>query len=127
MSNASKLVTDAILGEDAVTILVNGNSYYIPSPTIIRLVKAAQYLNSVEGGNTFGDVLNMMKNLEDACKALSVFIQGDDGLSKELSKGSPNEIVLGLQAAYSLISIKDFQMLSTLARSVARMIANPRP
>lgn len=127
MSKASKLVTDAILGEDAATILVNGKPYYVPSPTIMRLVKAAKYLNSVEGGNTFGDVLNMMKNLDDACKALSVFIQGDEGLSEELSEGKPNEISMGLQAAYSLISIKDFQMLSTLARSVARMIANPRP
>lgn len=127
MSKASKLVTDAILGEDATTILVNGKSYYVPSPTIMRLVKAAKYLNSVEGGNTFGDVLNMMKNLEDACKALSVFIQGDESLCEELSEGKPNEISMGLKAAYSLISIKDFQMLSTLARSVARMIANPRP
>ncbi len=127
MSKASKLVTDAILGEDAATILVNGKSYFVPSPTIMRLVKAAKYLNSVEGGNTFGDVLNLMKNLEDACKALSVFIQGDESLSEELSEGKPNEISMGLQAAYSLISIKDFQMLSTLARSVARMIANPRP
>lgn len=127
MSKASKLVTDAILGEDATTVLVNGKSYYVPSPTIMRLVKAAKYLNSVEGGSTFGDVLNMMKNLEDACKALSVFIQGDESLSDELSEGRPSEISMGLQAAYSLISIKDFQMLSTLARSVARMIANPRP
>lgn len=127
MSKASKLVTDAILGEDAVTILVNGKSYYVPSPTIIRLVKAAKYLNAVEGGNTFGEVLDMMRNLEDACKALSVFIQGDESLSEELSQGKPNEIAMGLQSAYSLISIKDFQTLSTLARSVARMIANPRP
>lgn len=127
MSKASKLVTDAILGEDTVTILVNGKSYYIPSPTIIRLVKAAKYLNAVEGGNTFGEVLDMMRNLEDACKALSVFIQGDESLSEELSQGKPNEIAMGLQSAYSLISIKDFQTLSTLARSVARMIANPRP
>lgn len=127
MSKASKLVTDAILGEDTVTILVNGKSYYVPSPTIIRLVKAAKYLNAVEGGNTFGEVLDMMRNLEDACKALSVFIQGDESLSEELSQGKPNEIAMGLQSAYSLISIKDFQTLSTLARSVARMIANPRP
>lgn len=127
MSKASKLVTDAILGEDAVTILVNGKSYYVPSPTIIRLVKAAKYLNAVEGGNTFGEVLDMMRNLEDACRALSVFIQGDENLYDELSKGKPNEIAMGLQSAYSLISIKDFQTLSTLARSVARMIANPRP
>lgn len=127
MSKASKLVTDAILGDDAVTIWVNGKTYYVPSPTVIRLVKAAKYLNSVEGGNTFGEVLDMMRNLKDACKALSIFIQGDENLSDELSEGRPHEIAMGLQSAYSLISIKDFQMLSTLARSVARMIANPRP
>lgn len=127
MSKASRLVTDAILGEDSVTIIVNGQSYFIEPPTIIKLVKAAKYLDSVEGGKTMEDVVNMIKNIGNACKALSCFIRGDESLSEELAKGTPTEVVDGLQTAYSLISIKDFQTLSILARSAARMIANPRP
>lgn len=127
MSKASKLVADAILGEDSVTIMVNGKTYCISPPTIIKLVKAAKYLNSFEEGKTLAEVLGMLKNLHDACKALSIFIQGDESISDELSKGTFEEVVNGLQTAYSLISIKDFQTLSILAKSAARMIAKPRP
>lgn len=127
MSKASKLVADAILGEDSVTIMVNGKTYCISPPTIIKLVKAAKYLNSFEEGKTLAEVLGMLKNLYDACKALSIFIQGDESISDELSKGTFEEVGNGLQTAYSLISIKDFQTLSILAKSAARMIAKPRP
>lgn len=127
MSKASKLVADAILGEDSVTIMVNGKTYCISPPTIIKLVKAAKYLNSFEEGKTLAEVLGMLKNLYDACKALSIFIQGDESISDELSKGTFEEVVNGLQTAYSLISIKDFQTLSILAKSAVRMIAKPRP
>lgn len=127
MSKASKLVADAILGEDSVTIMVNGKTYCISPPTIIKLVKAAKYLDSFEEGKTLAEVLGMLKNLDDACKALSIFIQGDESISDELSKGTFEEVVNGLQTAYSLISIKDFQTLSILAKSAARMIAKPRP
>lgn len=127
MSKASRLVADAILGEDSVTIMVNGKVYEISPPTIIKLVKSAKYLDSVEGGKTMADVLQMFGNMGNACKALSVFIQGDESLSEELFQGVPAEVVNGLQIAYSLISTKDFQTLSILARSAARMIANPRP
>lgn len=127
MSKASKLVADAILGEDSVTIMVNGKTYCISPPTIIKLVNAAKYLNSFEEGKTLAEVLGMLKNLYDACKALSIFIQGDESISDELSKGTFEEVVNGLQTAYSLISIKDFQTLSILAKSAARMIAKPRP
>lgn len=127
MSKASILIADAILGEDTVAIIVNGKVYFVSPPTIIKLVKAAKYLDSFEEGKTFAEVLGMLKNLDDACKALSVFIQGDECLSEELSKGTLEEVVNGLQTAYSLVSIKDFQTLSILAKSAARMIAKPRP
>lgn len=127
MSKASKLVADAILGEDSVTTMVNGKTYCISPPTIIKLVKAAKYLDRFEEGKSPGEILWMMKDLGDACKALSVFIQGDESISDELSKGKLEDVVNGLQKAYSLISIKDFQTLSILAKSASRMIAKPRP
>lgn len=127
MSKASRLVADAILGEDSATVVVDGKSYFIDSPTIERIAKAAMYFDSVEGGNNLEGTIDMMKHLEDSCSALSVFIKGDESLRTELAKGKPREVVEGLKAAISLISIRDFQELSTMAKSVARMIANPRP
>ena len=116
-----------MIGDAPVTTIGTGTVYYVSPPTIIKLVKAAKYLDSFEEGNTLSEVLGMLKNLNDACKALSVFIQGDESISDELSKGTLEEVVNGLQTAYSLISIKDFQTLSILAKSAARMIAKPRP
>ena len=127
MSKASKLVTDALLGEDTATVIVAGQTYFVDSPTIERIAKAASYLDSLEGGNTFEDIIGMMRHLESSCKDLSVFIRGDETLSGELSKGTPQEVVDGLKSAMSLISIQSFLELSTLAKSVARMVANPRP
>lgn len=127
MSKASKLITDAILGEETRMVVVGGKPYFVEPPTILKIAKAAKYLDSVEGGTTMEAVLDMMKNLKNACKALSVFIQGDENLEEDLSQGTPAEIVAGLKEVFSLISITDFQELSTIAKSVAKMIAVPRP
>lgn len=127
MSKASKLVVDAFLGEDSATVVVAGKPYFIDSPTIERIMNAAKYLNNVEGGNTMKDVIDMLTKLDDSCKALSIFIQGNENLADELIKGTPQEIVQALETAYQLITIQPFQRLSILARNVARLIAKPRP
>lgn len=127
MSKASKMVVDAFLGDDSATVVVAGKPYFIDSPTIERIMKAAKYLSSVEGGNTMKDLIDMLNKLDDSCKALSIFIQGDEKLADELLKGTPQEIVQALETAYQLVSIQPFQKLSILARNVARLIARPRP
>ena len=121
------MVTDALLGQDTATIIVAGETYFVDSPTIERIAKAASYLNNLEGGKEFKNLVDMMEHMKDSCRALSVFIQGDDALTEELSKGTPRDVVEGLKTAISLISIASFSELSTLAKSVARMVARPRP
>ncbi len=54
-----------------------------------------------------GNLSWMMKDLGDACKALSV-LQGDESISDELSKGTLEEVVNGLQTAYSSNLYKGF-------------------
>lgn len=127
MSKASKLIIDTLLNEDAITVVINGHSYYIEPPTIMKIAKAAKYLDALEGERNIKDIIDTMRSLGNACKALSVFITGDESLEEELTKGTLPEITNGLKAAVNLISIKDFIELSTLAKSVARMIAAPRP
>lgn len=127
MSTASKLVSDTLMGYDTKTILVNGKPYVIEPPTIYKIARAAGHLDKVEGGDSISEFLHLLQNIESASKALSVFIQGDEGLGEELSKGTLNEITEGLETAFNMLSIQDFQRLSTLARSVARMAANQRP
>ena len=126
MSKGSRLIADAVLGMDSKTVVVNGKVYFVPSPTIYRLAGAGKYLSGFGEENTVSDILRSVNESINLCKALSWLICGDAHLSKELSKGTFEEIVTALEDAYSLISVENFMKLSALARSVALLIARPK-
>ncbi|MCR5697770.1 MAG: hypothetical protein K6G73_12425 [Marinilabiliaceae bacterium] len=125
--NAAQMVTAALLGYDQKAVSVGGKVYVIPAPTIKRIAGAGYYLSKdLSDGVSLKDVLQKLSQAESLCKALSWFIQGDEGLAEELSNGKYEEIVHGIEVAYSLISIENFIKLSALRKSVAKMIAKPR-
>jgi len=126
MKNAAKIVNSAILGMDFQTVVINGKVYVIMPPTIHKIAGAGYYLSDLVSGNTVKDVLASLGNVNQAAHALSWFIQGDDLLSEELSKGTFEEVVEALEKACSLISSQDFFKLSALAKSVASLTANQR-
>ena len=64
-----------------------------------------------------------MGNIESLSKALSCFIAGDESLAEELSMGTLDEVIKALEVGVSLISVENFTRLSTLTRSVSRLIA----
>lgn len=125
-NNAARLVSSAILGLDGETVIIADKAYFIKPPTIRKIAGAANALSGF-GGKDVSETLGLMKDIGKACEALSWFITGDDSLSVELSQGTLDEVVKGLETAVGLLSIRDFQMLSTLSRSVQRLAANPRP
>ena len=118
MSKGSKLVTDAVLGMDSKTVVVNGKVYFVPSPTIYRLAGAGKYLSDFGEENTVSDILRSVNGSMNLCKALSWLICGNIKLANELSKGTFEEVVIALE--------ENFSMLSTLARNVAGLIAKPK-
>lgn len=119
------IVSKALLGIESQTIVVNGRPYFIKPPNIKRMAGAALHLSNLEG-NSFAEILSMMRDIEGASKALSWFIVGDDSLADELSEGTLKEVTDGLAVAISMLSIEDFQKLSDLSKSVRRLIANQR-
>ena len=123
MDNGVKLVSSAILGIDCETIMVGGQPYVIHPPTIARIAGAGLHMANIPDS---GSVKEMLDVLPDACKALSWFINGDESLAEELSKGNVREIVEGLEKAISLIGIENFQKLSVLSKSVRTLIANTK-
>lgn len=126
MDNAAKIVSSAILGMDGKTIIVNGKAYVINPPTIKKLVGAGVYLSDIsEKANSMSDILKSL-SMDNVSHALSWFIIGDDSLFDELSEGTFDEVVSGLEAAYSLISTENFLKLSALARNVANLIAKQK-
>lgn len=124
---AAKLVSDNILGKEEEKVTIAGKEYTIKPPTIHKIAGAAGYLANFGEAKDFSGMVEQMKSLKDVCSALSYFINDDESLTEELSRGTLGEVTGALEVCLKMLSIKDFTMLSTLARSVARMAANPRP
>lgn len=121
------MISSAMLGLDIETVIVNGKPYIIKPPTIGVIAAAGNYLSEIGDGKTIGDVLRtMVGGAENAAKALSCFIQGDDGLYEELKDGTYDEIIIGLEKAVSMLSAENFIRLSGLTRSVTNLIARPK-
>lgn len=126
MSKASKLISDAIIGNDYKIVVVNGKSYKILPPTIKKMAGAGQYLSDLKDGDTISDILESVNDIGKLAHALSWFVDGSDRLTGEFEKATIGEVVDALGVAYSLISVENFTKLSILVRNVSKLIANPR-
>lgn len=122
----NKLVSEAIVGDDFKVVVVNGKSYKIDSPTIYRLAGAGKYLADFGDEQTLGDIFRSINDSKKLAYALSFLIVGDESLAEELVNGRFDELVEALGEAYSLISVQNFMMLSSLAKNVGRMIAKSK-
>lgn len=124
--NAAKIVSSAIIGMDFKVVIVDGKSYMVNPPTIKRIAGAAYWLSDVKDGKTIRELLASINNVEPLAHALSWFIQGNDSLFEDLSNGTLEEIIDGLDAAYSLISTNSFLRLSDLEKNVSNLTAKQR-
>ena len=122
----SKLVSDAIIGDDYKVVVVKGKSYKVDSPTIYKLAGAGKYLSDFGEEQTLGDIFRSINDSKKLAYALSFLINGDESLVEELMQGRFDELVEALGEAYSLISVQNFMMLSSLAKNVGRMIAKSK-
>ena len=125
MSEGSKIVSSAILGMDIGTCVINNKPYYIQPPTIRKLAGAGMYLSEVGGGDSIKDLLFSLTN-DNAAHALSWMIGGNDDLFKEFENATLEEVVEGLEVAFSLIKTENFLRLSALTKSIATLIAKPK-
>lgn len=71
-------------------------------------------------------MLRSLKDVGDASRALSFFIQGDESLYEELSQGTIDEVVEALAIGISMISVENFCKLSALAKNVALLTAKQK-
>lgn len=120
------MVANAIIGMDYIDIEVNGKIYVVKPPTIYKIVGGGKYLSVAENVENLTDVFRVMNNADNLAHALSWLINGNDNLYNEFTKGTFDELVAGVEKIYSLMSIENFIKLSTLAKNVSMMIANPR-
>lgn len=127
MSKGAKLINSAILGMDYRNVVVNGKAYVIMPPTIAKIAGVGLYLSGFDDIKDIKDIFNSLKDIGKAAKALSWFINGNEDLTEELSKGTLEEVIIALETAYSLISVENFSRLSTLTRNVSSLTARPKP
>lgn len=120
------MVSSALLGRDGVKITVGGKEYEILPPTIKRMVGAGYYLSDFGNETSTKDIMQTLSEYGKLTKALSWYIQGDESLAEELSAGTLEEVVNGLETAFRQIGLENFTRLLTLVRSVKRAIAKQR-
>ena len=128
MNNAAKIISDAIIGNDFKTVIVNNKPYTIYPPIIHKIAGAASCFSSVDIGecNSFKDIFMLCKDNEMLAKALSWMIKDNESLVKKLSKGTNNEVVDALLIAFSLVSTEDFLKAVSLMKSVLSLAAKAK-
>ncbi len=123
---AAKIVSAEVIGLNTKNILVNGKLYVVAPPTIRKMCGAVYYLSEIGDGATMKDMLMAVGRSDRLAHALSWFIQGDDSLADELTDGTVEEIVDGLQTAFDMIGAENFIRLSVLTRSAEMLTARQR-
>jgi len=125
-NDGARMVASAIVGLDYRIIVVNDKSYIIHPPTIAKIAGATYWLCEAGDGKTLREILVSLSKSENLTKALSWFIQGNEDLGEELTKGTLDEIVNGIEAAFSMIEAQNFMKLSALQKSASLLVAKPK-
>lgn len=125
-NEGARMVASAIVGLDYRIIVVNDKSYIIHPPTIAKIAGATYWLCEAGDGKTLREILVSLSKSENLTKALSWFIQGNEDLGEELTKGKLDEIVNGIEAAFSMIEAQNFMKLSALQKSASLLVAKPK-
>ena len=126
--NAAKLISDAIVGNDFKTVIVNNNPYTIYPPTIHKIAGAVSCFSSIDIGESvcFKDIFMLCKDNMMIAKALSWMIKDDESSTEELSKGTNSEVLDALLIAFSLVSTEDFLKAVSLMKNVQKLIAKQK-
>lgn len=121
------MVALSLLGKEAKTVVVKGVPYFIKPPTIRQIAGIGHSLKGFDTEcATLSDLLGTISEAEGVAKALSYAVASNESLTETFLDAPLNEVVKALEAAITMIGIKDFQRLSDLSRSVRLLIANPK-
>ena len=128
MSKASKLISEAILGNDYAMVYVTKQAYAIQPPTIKRLAGAISCISDIDlsEGSSIKDMLLSAKESEAYAKALSWLIAGDLSKTKELCNGTLEEVVDALSAGFDLVGIAPFLKAVSLTKNASQLAAIPK-
>ena len=127
MNQASKIVSDALLGMDFKNVEIGGVVYTIKPPTIKVICCAIHHFSNVgmEGDNIVEAIKVLPEVIEDMLKGISCFICGSEELAENLENGTFEEIRNALEVCFSMMDISAFQCVSSM-RNVSMLAARPK-
>ena len=127
MNQASKIVSDALLGMDFKNVEIGGVVYTIKPPTIKVICRAIHHFSNVgmEGDNIVEAIKVLPEVIEDMLKGISCFICGSEELAENLENGTFEEIKDALKVCFSMMDISAFQCVSSM-RNVSMLAARPK-
>ena len=127
MNQASKIVSDALLGMDFKNVEIGGVVYTIKPPTIKVICRAIHHFSNVgmEGDNIVEAIKVLPEVIEDMLKGISCFICGSEELAENLENGTFEEIRNALEVCFSMMDISAFQCVS-LMKNVSMLAARPK-
>ena len=127
MNQASKIVSDALLGMDFKNVEIGGVGYTIKPPTIKVICRAIHHFSNVgmEGDNIVEAIKVLPEVIEDMLKGISCFICGSEELAENLENGTFEEIRNALEVCFSMMDISAFQCVSSM-RNVSMLAARPK-
>ena len=137
MNKAANIVAESLTGDRFVTIVLKGEGHTVYPPVIKVLLRAIQSLAKIEvpdKANWIDALFSIPGNVERIIKALAIIIAGNvddwENKSKEivssLNESTLEELKEVFGKVVSLIHVDDFFDCAALAKSVARMAAEPR-
>lgn len=129
MNKGARLISETLLGADTKVVKVCNKHYVIHPPTIHKIAGAAYHLSDYtipKENATLADILSTINKSKKLAAALSWFIQDNEELTEELSKGTIGELSKALEQAYSMIDTRDFSRAVGLSKCVADTTARPK-
>lgn len=130
MDKGAKLISGEVVGLNAVTVIINGRAYVIDPPTIHKFEGATRCLADVnlrEDAQTIKELLLSNQDCSAYARALSWLINDDESLTKELEKGSYEDVVNALEEGLALMSPQVFWKAASLMKTASLLTASRNP
>lgn len=135
MDNGSKIVSDAILGEDLKFITIGGKVYNMKPPSIKVILATIRHLSKVSLKNESYSKISIMaeypKNTDYIVRGIAVLVLGEDGrkakrLAKKFKNGTFDELLVAFQEAIKLMGCESFFAIAQSAKNLNQMAAKPK-
>ncbi len=132
MDNASKIVSDAILGNSVRFCNVGHKTYMLLPPSIATILAAVRHLSKFGLEKEKYTLIEITgeyeRNVKPLTRALAVLLCGKDGIkaritARRLRKGTFKELLDMLTIFVGMMGGNDFFALASLAKSVRKVAA----